>query len=504
VRALSERGRADDAVAMAEKALVGTPAGTERGQLLLAKAFAHLVRGDLQFALRAGVDACELFEKSGQRAALIDGLSQNASTLRAAGDHATAMSMLEQAESLTRELDDPLRTARVLRQIGVVSSILGRDQHALSCLTQAVSLATQHADPSEVRNTRLSLLNAHSRRTAGLADEAAKREAAQAELADWAALAQACEAAGQTRLALMSWGNHAIVLQPAGRTAEAVQALRGLVPRYRENGMRPNEGLAHAELGRCHESLGETGLAREHFRQALALIREGGMHDDLIASFEGLARCEEALGDVAAALAALKELRLLEKKRTDNLARQTITQRELRVELARLTNQWARQATQDSLTGLANRRGLEAWLQDRWPRVERGRLLALVLLDLDHFKQVNDRHGHHTGDAVLVAVARLLEAHGRGADLAVRYGGEEFLLALDDTDLAGAHTLAQRLRQTVADHPWVQIAPQLAVTTSIGVADAGESLDVAGLLTLADKRLYAAKFGGRNRVVAEG
>jgi diguanylate cyclase (GGDEF)-like protein len=208
------------------------------------------------------------------------------------------------------------------------------------------------------------------------------------------------------------------------------------------------------------------------------------------------------LGDLVAAFAALKELRAVERQRKDESARQALLQRELRVELARLSNQWARQAAQDPLTGLANRRALERWLAEHWPGVELGQPLALVLLDLDHFKKVNDRFGHDTGDRVLQIVGELLRAQCRDTDLAVRYGGEEFLLAFAGTDTASALPLAERIRLLIAGQEWSRLAPELDVTSSIGLADASEALDAPALLTLADRRLYAAKSGGRNRVVA--
>jgi diguanylate cyclase (GGDEF)-like protein len=128
----------------------------------------------------------------------------------------------------------------------------------------------------------------------------------------------------------------------------------------------------------------------------------------------------------------------------------------------------------------------------------------LLLLDLDHFKRINDTFGHDTGDRVLQAVAELLRAQCRATDLAVRYGGEEFLLAFTGTDTAAALPLAERIRVLIASQEWSRLAPGLDVTSSFGLADASEALDASALLTLVDRRLYAAKFGGRNRVVASG
>ena len=503
IRALVERGAHDDAQALADEALRGA-GGVERAELLLAQSFVHGNRGAQLAALAAAVEAGELFQAAGLPTRTCDALAQTAGTLRAAGDHETALSTLEHAETLARAAGDELRRGRVLRQMGIVSSILGRHQHALSCLEEACQLLHRAAGGDEQRNARLSYLNGISRRLGHAPDDGQPRPEVEAHLQDWLELAEQSGAAGQMRLALMAWGNHAIVLQAAGRHRQAAEALRALVPRYREFGMRPNEGLAFAEMARCHETLSEPERARQHYREALEVLRGSGAQDDLLQALEGLARCEELLGDLVAAFAALKELRAVEKQRKDETARQALLQRELRVELARLTNQWARQAVQDPLTGLANRRALERWLAEHWPAVELGQPLALLLLDLDHFKTINDKLGHDTGDRVLQAVAELLRAQCRDTDLAVRYGGEEFLLAIAGTDTAAALPLAERVRLLIASQEWSRVAPGLDVTSSFGLADASEALDAPALLTLADRRLYAAKSGGRNRVVASG
>jgi diguanylate cyclase (GGDEF)-like protein len=123
-------------------------------------------------------------------------------------------------------------------------------------------------------------------------------------------------------------------------------------------------------------------------------------------------------------------------------------------------------------------------------------------MDLDHFKQVNDSFGHSIGDAVLQQVAQLISQHCRSSDLAVRYGGEEFLLALSGVSQNEGIEIAERLRKTVAAHAWHRLRPDLVVTVSMGLTSATEAVDVAGLLMLADRRLYAAKYNGRNRLIS--
>jgi diguanylate cyclase (GGDEF)-like protein len=173
-----------------------------------------------------------------------------------------------------------------------------------------------------------------------------------------------------------------------------------------------------------------------------------------------------------------------------------VTQRNRdRAELERL-------ARFDTLTGLMNRRTvlekLDEWIahQDRY-----GGALSVLMLDLDHFKQVNDNHGHAAGDTVLATSAQLLVENTRRADAVGRHGGEEFLIILPRTDIAGARVIAERIRSAVEDTPFlVQEEVSLRVTTSIGVAERGQKERANRLLARADVALYDAKRSGRNRV----
>jgi diguanylate cyclase (GGDEF)-like protein len=165
----------------------------------------------------------------------------------------------------------------------------------------------------------------------------------------------------------------------------------------------------------------------------------------------------------------------------------------------------ATQASTDSLTGLANRRMFDEELALEWRRADRvGNSLALVLLDLDDFKLVNDAHGHQAGDAVLRAVGAILGRGVRQVDLAGRYGGEEFALILPETDLAGAQRLAERLRKELENAATViPSGDTLTTTASFGVAVKDELRTAEELVAAADEALYSAKRAGKNRVVPE-
>jgi diguanylate cyclase (GGDEF)-like protein len=173
------------------------------------------------------------------------------------------------------------------------------------------------------------------------------------------------------------------------------------------------------------------------------------------------------------------------------------------LENARLHRLVERQAVTDGLTELANRRQFEQALAGEINRAERfGGTLALILADLDDFKQVNDRYGHQAGDEVLKSFAEVLRETVRDVDLPARYGGEEFAVLLPQTDLIGAERLAERLRQSVAERPLTKRPGALvAVTASFGVAAFPDSPTPAALFAAADEALYRAKAAGKNRVV---
>jgi two-component system, cell cycle response regulator len=164
-------------------------------------------------------------------------------------------------------------------------------------------------------------------------------------------------------------------------------------------------------------------------------------------------------------------------------------------------------AITDQLTGLHNRRYMSRHLDTLMLNAKKnGRPLAFVIMDIDFFKLVNDTYGHDIGDEVLKEFATRINANVRGIDLACRYGGEEFVVAMPDTDMAFAYNIAERLRQSIETTPVRVSRPPgaLKITISIGIAKAeGENDTADALLHRADQALYRAKRTGRNKVVAD-
>ena len=158
-------------------------------------------------------------------------------------------------------------------------------------------------------------------------------------------------------------------------------------------------------------------------------------------------------------------------------------------------------ASRDSLTGVYNRRAIIECAETLW---EQRRSLALLLLDADHFKQVNDTYGHSAGDEVLRHIAQLMQSTLREDDSIGRVGGEEFLILLPDTSFDEALHVASRLREQLADQPCRLGMRRLPITLSMGLALSYEDKELSGVIDLADRRLYMAKSAGRDRLVAEG
>ena len=157
---------------------------------------------------------------------------------------------------------------------------------------------------------------------------------------------------------------------------------------------------------------------------------------------------------------------------------------------------------EDALTGLPNRRSLDERLRLLSDQASvRPLSLSIAVVDVDHFKRVNDEYSHSAGDEVLTRLGALLRRYCRSADLVARYGGEEFIVVFERTDEAEAAAVAERLREAVEESDWSFVDGDLHLTISVGVAGGHEIVDPSALLAIADQRLLEAKNGSRNVVI---
>ncbi|OYT88752.1 MAG: hypothetical protein CFE43_20880 [Burkholderiales bacterium PBB3] len=174
--------------------------------------------------------------------------------------------------------------------------------------------------------------------------------------------------------------------------------------------------------------------------------------------------------------------------------------RQANAELERALGRIEELAIRDELTGLYNRRYLMDALEREKKRADRtGRLFSMIMLDIDHFKRVNDTYGHLQGDVVLKAVAKAVQAAFRVNDFSARYGGEEFVVVLEEVDPAGAVLCTDRLRKSIEALQFPEIADGFSVTVSLGYTQFQRMETVAQTLARADAALYRAKDAGRNR-----
>ncbi len=242
-------------------------------------------------------------------------------------------------------------------------------------------------------------------------------------------------------------------------------------------------------LGRLDEAERSGGRAVERLGERVPQARSLIL-STVAAALRDAGRAEEAYDALLQSLEierrAFADLSALQR----SLERATLKNRELEDQVER-----------DWLTGLHNRRYLARELGRHAAAADPGPF-SLAILDLDHFKAVNDRFGHQAGDQVLMRVAALLLGGMRSQDVVVRTGGEEFLLLMPQTDGNAAAAACERLRRTIRGEPWEQIAPGMTLTASAGVATADDASDLDALTELADRRLYEAKRTGRDRVVA--
>lgn len=271
--------------------------------------------------------------------------------------------------------------------------------------------------------------------------------------------------------------------------------------------------IAWLMAGRLSQPLGRIATAARALRE--------GQLDTQIPSVEGtreLAELSDTLRGMTASLLQRKaELALANQSLEQRVHQRTAELMQAQRKLQAANTELEALARRDGLTGLPNRRSADEHLAHEFARHRRnGRPFTVALIDIDHFKAVNDTHGHAAGDEVLRDVAQALAGHVRQSDVVARQGGEEFLLLMPETDLAGARIVCEKLRAAVATVRVPLLAAEargdcrvLAITVSIGVAGLAQpgsakngANEPAALVAAADRALYSAKQAGRNCVIS--
>ena len=461
-------------------------------KVLRAVGYLHDALGDFPSALDHLFRALALDERTGDT-------GSRAATLRTigmvhanSGDVASGLDYYRQSLALADPAAHPGERAKTLHRLGVDLQSLGRVDDALTSLQEALAI---------FERLGLQLDRATALGNVGLAQEqAGHADLADATLREALRLAQASGYPAAIATAQLALGR---LCSRQQRHEEGRGLLEAAVALCQRQALRQLASQCHAALAEHHESQGDYAAALLHYRRFHKLERE--------LMFETAGNKMRALQIHHEVEAARREADVM-RDRQEALARANAELEALNASLTEanvvriaLVDQLERQTYEDALTGLANRRRLDLRLGESFALVQRhGRPLAVAVADLDHFKRVNDDYSHAVGDAVLKALALLLQNQVRATDLVARYGGEEFVLVLSETDAEAARVVCEKVRTAVEHHPWSGLAPGLALTISIGYC-ADTTLDSAEkMLAVADAELYAAKAAGRNRVSGTG
>ena len=487
----------------AERLLDTVDAG-DRALILNALAQLYAANGDVLKLGRVAAEARRDAQNHADTESEAEAILHAGQALQLIEDHAGALKYFFDAEQLATRSASRELEARVWQRIGISSSIIGRHKQAVEYLERSVRAFYLIGNMADQFGARSSLLGAYNRRVEAEVPEGPARVAAyRPYLPQWANLASEAQAAGMRRISAVARGHYAIVQRNVEDYEGALATLEDVLRQYQAYKMRADIAITFNEMGTVYCRLKRFQDALRAFHNALVYLTDGSKRE-LSDTYAGISQAHEGLGNLGGALSALKKVRTLEAALTDQEARSSAERREITQSLKRFSDQWERLAKEDTLTNLPNRRAVEQWLQAALARSSSTQPLTLLMIDVDHFKLVNDQFGHAIGDRALHTLADLMRQNCRYADFPARYGGEEFLLALPQTDLVIGTEVAQRLNYSAAAYHWAGIHPALAVTISIGVASTAEIAEPYShdaLIELADLHLYAAKKDGRNRVV---
>ncbi|HUS24601.1 MAG TPA: diguanylate cyclase [Candidatus Binatia bacterium] len=451
------------------------------------------------------------------------------------GVHDEALRSASACLDAAREDGDDRLVAWALNRAGCAHDAMANHGVAESFLQQSLTLARRSGDAealfsalNNLAEVSLALLQAHRRD-----GEAASMHAVLARgLAQAGESVDLAQASGNPHWLATALGNYGMLRGVAGEYETAFALLRRSEQLAEDGGYRPVARIAGRYAAQLLWQRSELPAAIARYRQVLERVNEVAEPALAMQLRRELSELYKQVEDWKAALAEFERFHELERRKNTQAAEtraRVLTNRleldnarlateraQLEAELHRLrsaeleaekrvlearTQELDRHAHEDPLTGLWNRRHMDTLL----PRLlagagETGRPLALAIADVDHFKQINDRCGHATGDAVLRRLADLVRQHCRPGDLIARFGGEELVIAMPDTTAAAAALSCERLRQHVEEHAWSELHDKLRVTISFGVCDTGGVANVDALLAAADTQLYRAKRNGRNRV----
>lgn len=494
----------------------------------------HYTTGDFDQSFSTLSRGLELAREIGEKATARDCVNYSGAVYAALGELEKALEFIEKTYWLSIEMADQAGVCFSLNNMGNMFDQLGRFDDGLSAKLEALDIALSTQDHQREAIVQGNLINSYI--NLGRYDEAIQTAQAQIERA---------EKEDRPDILVRARVNMGEALGKQKRYSEALEVLEIADKEIRALGVR--EGEVH-----CALNIAMVHLAQNHAAPALPVLLEAletaeslGVRELASKIHLQLSKSYTILEDFAPALKHYQTFHQIEQalgaEQTERKLRVFGTQRELEktkaeAEIERLRNvelkqalerleradleksalldalkvkteQLEIQAVQDALTKLYNRRYLEQKLASEFERAQASSLpLSVVIIDVDNFKQINDRFSHQTGDVVLQNVAALMQKNARQAsgnrppDIVARYGGEEFVLVLPQANLEAAIQVCERVRKAIEAFNWSQFNPDLKVTISLGLCSDISHSNHEKMLDAADAKLYVAKRSGKNQV----
>ncbi|SDT19917.1 tetratricopeptide repeat-containing diguanylate cyclase [Actinoplanes derwentensis] len=491
-------------------AVAGSGVPALRAQALTLAVKCHQVLDELVEALALAAEAFEVCWAIGDTASEAVVHATVARILLITSDPVSATAEIMTALEVAEASGDLTALTAATAIAGVVYYYLEQFDHCFEFCERAAEMARLLGDD----NTNGAMIDTMACANMCLAENARKAGDEPAALALSAiAQSQSREAlsvarrTGHRRHEVTAIGNLAESLAFCGRADEALEMLSEwrIEPARDTPSILTHYFATHGTIclagGRDEEAIGHLRAALEvaeskasEMTAAMHLADAYERHGDLRGALDTY-KIYHSLSKAVASEAAQRSGHIAVVRMDTTRAKAAAEEERARVTALQHANrELLRQSLEDPLTGLANRRHLDELMAEGLS----GR--GILLVDVDHFKRVNDDHSHMVGDQVLRLLAGLLRTACRSQDTVVRFGGEEFAVLLSNSDLPDATVTAQRLRAQVAAYDWDSVAPGITVTVSIGLAMGDESADPGVVLARADERLYAAKHAGRNRV----
>ena len=493
----------DDCVLEIDRALTTVAVPADRGRLLMCRA---RVRSNEWRTAEVCADAraaMGLFDMAGEPELALDAASWAAAHASRLGELALAAELATRCIQALDSVSDERVRMEIFNRLGIFCISFLDYRRAIEQFELSLAAAERIGDEEkacrQLHNIADGLLLAcrHTRQFQGQVDS---ESLSRAEFVVAELHARATEdfvrRSGCDRL-------RAEVLCELGAVREALDLLDSTQDRASVAAPAAQRAALAWIRARCLRLAGQPEEAVTAAREAVQIAQRSHDSHELMLALEELAASQEAAGDLAGAIMSVRKVYermwTIHQGQTQQLVREVWARADLMRERRRLESQAAEashQAELDALTGIGNRRLLARFIQEA---TDRQAEIAIIIVDLDRFKEINDSLGHDLGDRVLRHVAQILEAEARGGQVAIRYGGDEFLLALPGISRSRSAAIAERVRAAIATQNWDTLKPGLAITATLGVATGPASRSDV-VLSAADAALYAAKQSGRNAV----